>query len=236
MAALVGLAAGPALADWDHPIKWDQLEPIDTFGGASWIDNDTPSDALTADDFFCGGDLPWITDVKFHGWSTYGDEYIDRFRITFWTDVPATPYDESHPGELLYDGEFTDWFIDGNGAYQINIPQDMWFYQGTEDRILWIGIQGVMVDDGYADSFYWNFRDRYQDIWGDDAAFTSEYFGYPPWAHWGFGPDYSDPGLYEGLLPDGWTSADMSFRLTGIPEPASLSLLALGALVLIRRR
>lgn len=241
------LLVAPALGDWAHDVKWDQLLPTDAYGAASWIDHDTPSDALTADDFLCTEPW-WITDIEFFGWSYYGSQYIDQFRITFWSDVPATPQDESHPGELLYDYYVNPvtpgdplgigWQEIATNHFKINLPEEAWFHQqGTPDDpiIYWIGIQGVMVTDGFFDAFYWNFRDRYQPVWGDDAAFTSNYFGYPPWAHWGFPPGYGDPGLYEGPLPPGWTSADMSFKLTGIPEPASLVLLALGLLALRRR-
>jgi len=95
--------AAPALADWDHLVKWDQLDPGSGWGGASFVCYDTPNDAITADDFFCDGTLPIITDIEFYGWSHYGSQYVDSFRITFRSDVPATPEDESHPGDLLWE-------------------------------------------------------------------------------------------------------------------------------------
>lgn len=244
---VAALLAGPVLADWDHPVKWDQLDPQDTFAGASWIDNDTPSDALTADDYLCT-DPWWITDIEFYGFSYYGSQYINQFRIAFWSDVPATPNDASHPGDLLWE-YYVDPAAPGDplsigwkeiepSHFKIDLPQDHWFQQyGTPDNpiVYWISIQGVMVNDGFFDAFYWNFRERHTPTWGDDAAFTSGYFGYPPWSNWGSPTGYLDPSLYDGPLPEGWTSLDMSFRLTGIPEPASLVLLGLGILALRRR-
>jgi hypothetical protein len=248
LALALALVAVAANADWDHPVKWDQLMPPDSYGGASWIDNDTPSDALTADDFLCLDGAP-ISEVYFRGWSYYGIGYLAAFRVTFWTDVPATPNDESHPGELIYDEVFGPADPAGLGWKQvdpendanlfvINIPECLWFPQ-ERGNIYWIGIQGVMVDDGYFDAFYWQFRERHEPVNLDDAAFASDYFGYLPWANWGFQPDYGDPALFDGPLPDGWTSADMCFSLHGIPEPGMLSLLGLAglsALAIYRRK
>jgi hypothetical protein len=252
--ALGSLLVLRAFGDWGYDYKfWDQMDECDDYAGASWIDYDTPSDALTADDFLCTTAGP-ITEIRFAGWSYYGEQYITRFRITFWDDVPATADDESHPGDLLQEcwidpadpndplkigwyspGEFCPYVYE----YRIDLPEDCWFFQeGTpqDPVIYWIGIQGVMVTDGYFDAWYWNFRERHLPVNLDDAAFQSDYFGYPPWANWGFTAGYGDPDLYEGTLPEGWTSADMMFQLRGVPEPSSFAVLGLGLLALLRRR
>jgi hypothetical protein len=253
--AVVAFLAAPALADWPHLIKWDQsVYGLDDWAAASWIDNDTPSDALTADDFYCDGSLEhsWITDLEFYGYSQYGNVYIDQFRVQFWTDVPSTPADASHPDGLLYSYDVNPadpadplkigWHqpdpTNDPYKFKIDLPQDQWFYQGTGQKVLWVSIQGVMVDDGYSDAFYWFFQDRAFPVWGDDAAFSSDYFGYPPWYNWGFPvADYATgPDLYDGPFPAGWfNSADMAFKLTAIPEPATMLLIGLSA-VLLRRR
>jgi len=247
--AVAGLLAAPALADWPHVIKWDQgIYGLDTYAAASWLDYDTPSDALTADDYYCDGlaGHRYISDLEFWGFSYYGSQYINQFRVTFWTDVPGTPDDASHPGELL-DEIWVDpanpedplkigWYEPEPSRFKIDLPEAEWFDQGVNNpRTLWVGIQGVMVNDGYFDAFYWYFQERHAPTWGDDAAFMSEYFVYPPWANWGFPPGYADPSLYDGPLPLDWTSADMAFRLTATPEPVSLLLLCVGV-TLMRRR
>jgi hypothetical protein len=251
--AVLGLLAATASADWGHPVKWDQMSGgLDSYGGASWLDFDTPSDALSADDFMCT-DGGWITEIELAGWSYYGTQYLDKFRVTFWSDVPATPNDASHPGQLLYDVEIgaanpddpmgIGWKEVETNHFLMNLPEDVWFRQ-TRGSIYWIGIQGVMVNDGYFDAFYWNFADRNLMNWGDDAAFSSDYFGYLPWANWGVDwitdPAVGVVSLYDGPLPDGWTSMDMAFRLHGVvPEPGMLSLLALsglGAVAFLRRK
>lgn len=253
LAIVVGVAlmAGPALADWPHSVKWDQtIYGVDNYAGASWIDLDTPSDAQTADDFLCDGTIEhrYITDLEFHGWSYYGSQYIDKFRVQFWTDVPRTANDQSHPGTLLYsydvpaananDPLHIGWYEPEAGKFKIDLPENYWFDQGLGAKVLWVSIQGVMVSDGFFDAFYWNFQDRTFPVWGDDAAFMSNYYGYAPWYSWGFpSADVNiGPDLYDGVYPTGWfNSADMDFKLTAFPEPASVALLVLGGILLRRR-
>jgi hypothetical protein len=241
----------PALADWpDHHVKYDQSSPVDDWAAISVINAPDPGPtAQTADDFPCTG-LPqdrYVTDLRFWGFSYYGNTWISQFRITFWDDVPATPNDESHPGNLLYDYYVNPanpndplkigWQDLADGSFKIDLPQDHWFDQGLAPRTLWLGIQGVMVVDGYADYFYWNFRDPTSTHFGDDAAFWSSDYGYAPWANWGFPGDPADgPDLYDGPFPAGWfSSADMAFTLTCVPEPTTLLLLGIGAALLRRR-
>jgi len=92
-----------------------------------------------------------------------------------------------------------------------------------------------MITDGEFDSFYWNFRERNETTWGSDGAFASTYFNYARWANWGCPPGYADPAVYTSSAPPDWTSLDLSFKLSGIPEPTALLLLALSSLMLRAR-
>lgn len=248
---VLGSGGVPAVRDWpEHLLKWDQMSGgLDTYAAASWIDNDTPSDALTADDWLCT-QPGWLSDIHFGGYSYYGNAYINSFVVKIYSDYPAIPgVDESHPATPLWERTFAPavagdphmigWQDMLDGSFRINIAEADWFYQeGTLQNpvIYWISIQGLMVDDGYYDAFYWNFKERHLPINLDDAAFYSNYFGLLPWYNWGFTAGYGDPDLFDGPLPADWTSADMAFALTFIPEPATLTLLALGLLTLRRRR
>lgn len=248
---LLTLPAASARADWPHPVKWDQLDPLDGWGGASYYNAGTDITTTTADDFQCT-ETGWITDIEFHGFSNGGP--VQSFRVRFWTDVAATADEESHPGTLLYDETFgpasaddllgLGWTQVDSDLFKINIPEELWFVQegsAANAVVYWISIQGIADPDDATSNFYWYFRDRNESTWGDDAAFTSESWGYDPWAHWGWETMefVDDPELYEGSLPVDWAkSADMSFALSGIPvpEPATIGLLALALLGLSRLR
>ena len=224
----VAALASPAFAD----ILWDQMTPgIDSYGAHSTVDRDDQIYSTTTDDFQ-GVAGQTITEVEFAGWSYYGNQYINGFRITIWSDVPATVNDASHPGDLLYDQTVLAFTEYEENRFVVDIPDFE-----TQNQNYWIGIQGDMVDDGWGDVFYLAFADRNLDTWNDNAAFECDYFGYAPWANWGW-PDLSaPPDLYEGIMPAGWAnSADTAFRLVGVPEPAAVSLLAVGGLALLRRR
>ncbi len=242
---ILALVLGPAaLADWDHPVKWDQLEPdAGLWGMVSYIGGE--DNVLVADDFQCS-ETGWITDIEFNGWTVVGAVGIESFRITFWSDVPETFNEASHPGEeplaTITVGEVDPSDTFGLGwqkldeyTYKINLPKDVWFRQ-KEGEIYWIGIQAVMGGTG---SFNWIFRDRNACMWNDDAVYSPT--GSAPWQHFGWpdaGPD-GEPAPYDMKLPDDWDkSADMSFSLSGIPipEPASIALVALGGLAFAFRR
>ena len=255
--ALIGFLAAPALADWGHPVKWDQLDPYSSWGGYSTICYDAQWFPQIADDWLCD-ESEWVTDVHFHGWSYYGSEYVVGFRVSIFSDVPAEPgIDESHPGTLLSTFDVGPE-IPGYGGYieedpadylwGINFPEENWFWQEA-GTIYWISVQGIMLDDGYQDAYAWMFRDPTVPTNLDDAALWDETL--QTWVHWGWfwaddgaGGLELNPGTYVGPEPpiepfpilDGYAgSADMSFSLTGIPEPASLLLLGLAG-VLLRRR
>lgn len=251
--ALLALLSVSAQADWQHDIKWDQMQPRNYYGEESTITDEV--DALIADDFLCA-ETCWITGLEFLGsLVTYGPGQVDSFRITFWTDVPATSEDESHPGQLLYDETFgpadpgdplhlgwraTEHTVDQyfhSYRYKLNIPEHLWFLQeGTSSSpvVYWVGIQGI---GGRNAEFFWAFLQRQAHPWGGDAAYSAQCFGIDPWANWGWEPDQPyAPRTYEGARPYGWLSANMAFSLSGVvPEPTSLGLLCLIGLLVVRR-
>jgi hypothetical protein len=270
IAAAVAACMSAACADWPHPVKWDQLGglfeemPYINAGVSSTIDPNwgTPTwNSLIAADFLCT-ETGWVTDLAFYGYRQPGGE-IDQFRVTFWTDVPETPEDESHPGVLLYQHDFEKadpldplklgWWGGepdqyGRVLYRIDLPREEWFPQegtATDPVVYWVGIQAVFPENGRSDNnWYWQWRDPRLPggTWGDDAAWTrtTPYGGgsdIPPWANWGMDPN-GTISFYTGALPTGWLSLDPSFSLTGIPipEPGAIALTALAAAFVIARR
>ncbi len=240
----LGLACAPtALADWPHDVKWDQLDPDPVWTWQSYTNSQ--ADMIVADDFPCS-ETGWITDIEFDGFCASVTS-LSQFRITFYRDVPATPDEESHPGQLIdeifmskasaSDPLGLGWKLIQEDRFRINLPESDWFFQ-EQGTVYWIGIQGVLADVG---QFSWKFRDRTADTWNDDAVSRGCTEPLDAWLHLGWQQTccFLVPGPYEGTLPDGFLkSADMSFRLTGIaiPEPAACLLVVVGAALIAARR
>ena len=241
------LALAPAaLADWDHEEKWNQLEPyVATFVDLqpSYV-SDTIQ--IVADDFECF-ETGYITDIEFYG-NCPNLDTLSQFRITFWSDCPGAA---SLPGTLLEDltvapadGNGIGWQIidQGTNAYlfKINLPVDDWFVQ-EQGNIYWIGIQGVLSGNN---RFMWCSRALGAETFGDDAVLarnemvpSSDEWDPLVWVSGSLGTIIiPSSGVNENVTV--LQSADMSFRLTGIPEPATCTLvgLALGLLGLMRAR
>lgn len=235
LCAIVLAFSPAALADWDHDVKWDQLDPIVANPTQSYVGG-----PVSADDFQCD-ETGYITDIEFIGdyFHVMGEE--STFLITFWSDVPASADDESHPGDALVeidvdpaDGqgigwqEVADYDPSGNERkFKINLPVDDWFLQ-ERGTIYWISIQGSAAG-------FTNMLLAEGEHWGDDAVFLNT--GQPAYDHWAY-DENGDDQRYTGLLPEGWTSADMSFRLTGtpVPEPATLAIVGVAGLAALLRR
>ncbi len=245
--ALLLALAPAALADWDHDVKWDQLESPTTSLlelRNSYIGNGME---LVADDFECF-ETGYITDIEFYGYSP-NLANLDEFRITFWSDLPDTIY----PAELLADvyvpkaepGELTGWAVydseyTNTELYKINLPMDDWFVQ-YEDETYWIGIQGVYSGDGV---FNWRCLAEAEPKRLEDASTNEALVPTDGWDHlvWvdvgGFMTAVVSEEEFSHLEQTTLLgSADMSFRLTGtaIPEPATMTLLCAAGLLFLSR-
>lgn len=236
--------------------KWEQLLP-DPWGAHSVVEPDTGFQAITADDWRCT--TPgYLTAVRFAGDTVGGLERLDGFRLTVWSNRPASLDDAGCPLEPLwtYDAYLgwdveplrpleAGWLVEPDGTFRVAIPKDHWFYQEgtTADPIdYWISIQGLMKADGAESSFLWSFLDRHSDLgWGGAAAFASDCFpDCPPWQNFGWpteAPGHWWDMLHEGVQPpDWWKQADMAFELTFIPLPGSVFLLGFSSLIASRQR
>jgi hypothetical protein len=245
--ALLLSAAPAALADWDHEVKWDQLEPyVATMFDMqpTYISNVMQ---IVADDFECS-ETGYITDIEFYGNCPNLDS-LNEFRITFWSDCASAA---GRPGTLIEDltvapadGSGTGWQIIDQGTnsylFKINLPVEDWFVQ-EEGSIYWIGIQGVLSGD---DKFMWCSRAFGAETMLDDAVIAKDVLIPSPgdwdelvWADTLLGLVVASEA---SIIELGYTpiqSADMSFRLTGtpIPEPTLVVLLAIAGVAILRRR
>ena len=218
---------------------------------------------IVADDFPCVSTGP-ITSVHIAAaWSLNGTVEPASFNglwVGFHDDVPAQDPVPSRPGMELWRhlvpkqyiqsrfvtgqiGWWFDRFSDPHwkpvnlSGWQYNVDLDsfckesgleLFEQQGTAtaNRVYWLSIQADMGLAPPQDTFGWVTSGVF---WNDDAS-------------------YIGPTGYTGQASDQWTdmvyagdghlffdrSVNMAFVL--VPEPATMSLLALGGLVLIRRK
>lgn len=236
--AVAGLMAGPAQADWDlgdsHKMHFPQLPDPN-----GWDVKANYSKVL-GDDWLCTQTGP-VDDVHFWG-SWYNDVIgpVRWYSVRIFSDIPAGEGDHpySEPGELLwsrvfYPDEVTvrPWGTGEQGWYDPNIPlyskpNHHQTYQYNienienpfiqeEGKIYWLVIT---VESNYGE---WGWKTSLNH-WNDDGVWRDEFPNEPP-TPW---RELRDPITGESL--------DMAFVIT--PEPAEVVFLALGSLLLRRRR
>lgn len=237
--ALLVLAITPARADWypGDACKMHYPQLPDPFG---WDIEIVTAQHEVADDWLCTETGP-VSDVHF--WYSVAQDLftrIDWVTVKIYSDVPVgagqLPY--STPGDMLWSQTFDStqfsvidpygtglqgfadpqqdppagWGLNDHQTFkQINIVDIINPFIQQEGTIYWLGLyvgwEGTQSPVGWKTSL---------DKFNDDAVFLD--LG-GSWA------ELIDP--YTGL------SLDMAFVIT--PEPTSLMLLTLGAMVLVRR-
>ena len=217
--------------------KWSQppvpyVEGFNGWNQLSWYGEEI----IVADDWVCTTTNP-VTDIhwwgSFLGWSgTEPPPLPDQFRITFWTDTPAspgTPTPFSHPKQCVwmvictnYSYEFAGFDIDPRNSaalpeacflFHQELATNEWFHQeqfspvGGATNIYWISI-GAVYQLHYP-QYAWGWKTRPRDPASpapDDAVRI-------------FSPTAPVPGMvYERgapiYYPEVTNSWDLAFYLT----------------------
>jgi len=248
------LAAPAAWADWDpgdgHKMHFPQLP--DPFG---WDVAFAPAFPMyvgpneLADDWLCTETGP-VEDIHiWFSWSEGWEGPIPSILVAIYSDDPVGPHGYSQPRDILWEKEFlagefttrpagagdqgfydpaTDYIMehDHDAFFQLNIVDILDPFIQTEGEVYWLSLT-VNCDPVSGPIPGWK---------------TADVDSYP---EPDTGQHYRDDAVWRCMGMNVWEwqelvdpldgeSLDLAFVIT--PEPATLGLLAVGALALLRRR
>ncbi len=252
-AAVILVIGNAANADWQsgdpYKMHFPQLpnpNGWDVDAAPHEDDSEHQYDVL-ADDWLCT-QTGSVKDIHFWG-SWRGDVVgtIENIHLAIHSDIPADFYHPySQPGEILWSCDTTDYTVSGpfSGVqgwldpvygevdysdhekyYQYNITNILQSFYQQEGTIYWLDIT-VTVEDSEEGGPEWGWKTA------DVDSYPGEYKG----SHYKDDAVYLSLAGYWNELHDPYTGQflDLAFVIT--PEPATICLLGIGALSLIRRK
>lgn len=251
------LIAVPVAADWDPgmPYKMHYPQLPDPQG----IDINASYPKILADDWLCTQSGP-VSDIHVWG-SWFNDQKFTGSVIhaSIHANIPADPNDPngfSQPGALLWSRNFfpgqyrqrlygppspQTWWdpkfpydptVNHFNTWQYNMTEISDPFIQVEGTVYWLDISVYSGVDATGnpvplpEQFRFGWKNSISPLFMDDAVWMHTSDPPPPTWH-----PISDPRIPTGLPP---RSMDLAFVIT--PEPASMALLGIGALVLMRRR
>jgi len=207
--------------------KWSQppviYEPPNTYHG--WDEYSTYGVQIAGDDWLCEDQRP-VSDIhwwgSYYGWTEPVPPPVALpigFHIGIWTDVPVGdpcnnhPY--SHPGRMIWEYNATmaevneEWVgwdfhelhppIDACFRYDLQLPEESWFWQEVPNSIYWLTISAI-YQEPFPPANYWGWKTR-EWFYNDDAIKMTV-----PTA-----PTKGDQFLGGEPIMQGW---DLAFELT----------------------
>lgn len=257
------LWVSPVMADWEEgdPAKWEQLPDFspDSF------DVNVKLNVL-ADDFLCTETGPITAVHLWMSWKNNGFPGNGAFQdmwISFHADeVVGDPMmeDGHRPGTELWRKKISKEYVTEvlltpeapilSNWYDPHDPPPTNWWPESEDMYLWnIDLESWARDNGDTLFIQEGTQDTPMIYWMDVQAYDYPTLPMPGWhttdqgwgspAMWISSSDYyTNPTNWAKLTYPGGANVGqpMEFAFVIVPEPASLSLLALGGLALIRRR
>lgn len=234
---ILALLAAPAQADWyvgdGHKMHYPQLPDPE-----GW-DVRATFPVFLADSWQCSQSGP-VSDI--HLWGSWKGDYqgnIESVSVMILGNLPADPYDTVlQPGQVLWQrslgaGEFAmldygdgqqGWYNPMTGEalagdhglfHQINIENFADPFIQQQGEIYWLGIIVEVEPNGGAE---WGWKTSASDHFGPDAIWL----------------EAANGGYLRRLLDPSGQPLDLAFVIT--PEPATLVMLVIGGVVLMRFR
>lgn len=236
VATIGALLVTPVMADWDpgDPFKMHYPQLPDPQG----IDVSFRSPEVLADDWECTETGP-VSDIHF--WFSALDDaepVIFNVHVSIHANIPPTPpIPYSMPGALLWERDFSptevSWRLAGTGQQGWYVPENGFYEPADHFRYYQMNIMNF-VDPFIQQQgeIYWlDLSISAQTPLGWKSSMSPQFMDT---SVWGILPNPAWQPVFDPRVPGAAFPLDLAFVIT--PEPGTLSVLALGALVLLRRR